>query len=150
MQSWEASSVGHRLGLDRIDQHGQALAHHEVKDFVLLLAENAGELDAAALARREHLHAVQLDRQRRVDVDRTGAVAGEGAADDDHRDLGIEGVEVQVAVGVGQILDVAVHAGELVHRREVLDRKSTRLNSSHVKISYAVFCLKKKKRKDRT
>src|SRR5690606_41860151 len=29
------------------------------------------------------------------------------------------------------------------------DRKSTRLNSSHVKISYAVFCLKKKKRDDR-
>src|SRR5690606_40507044 len=28
----------------------------------------------------------------------------------------------------------------------VEDRKSTRLNSSHVKISYAVFCLKKKKR----
>src|SRR5690606_40255130 len=27
-----------------------------------------------------------------------------------------------------------------------LDRKSTRLNSSHVKISYAVFCLKKKNR----
>src|SRR5690606_39547230 len=30
-----------------------------------------------------------------------------------------------------------------------LDRKSTRLNSSHVKISYAVFCLKKKKQKQR-
>src|SRR5690606_41999861 len=29
-------------------------------------------------------------------------------------------------------------------RRQVGDRKSTRLNSSHVKISYAVFCLKKK------
>src|SRR5438874_6446986 len=28
---------------------------------------------------------------------------------------------------------------------EVQDRKSTRLNSSHVEISYAVFCLKKKK-----
>src|SRR5437868_10027859 len=28
-----------------------------------------------------------------------------------------------------------------------LDRKSTRLNSSHVSISYAVFCLKKKKKK---
>src|SRR5690625_6029152 len=28
------------------------------------------------------------------------------------------------------------------------DRKSTRLNSSHVAISYAVFCLKKKKRKN--
>src|SRR5690554_7213424 len=31
-----------------------------------------------------------------------------------------------------------------------LDRKSTRLNSSHVRISYAVFCLKKKKKKIRT
>src|SRR3712207_7562718 len=29
-----------------------------------------------------------------------------------------------------------------------LDRKSTRLNSSHANISYAVFCLKKKKQKD--
>src|SRR5439155_16794940 len=29
-----------------------------------------------------------------------------------------------------------------------LDRKSTRLNSSHVAISYAVFCLKKKTRED--
>src|SRR5690606_40830504 len=32
--------------------------------------------------------------------------------------------------------------------RDPLDRKSTRLNSSHVKISYAVFCLKKKKKKN--
>src|SRR5436309_4612133 len=30
---------------------------------------------------------------------------------------------------------------------QFLDRKSTRLNSSHVKISYAVFCLKKKKKR---
>src|SRR5437868_13214350 len=29
----------------------------------------------------------------------------------------------------------------------MIDRKSTRLNSSHVSISYAVFCLKKKKKK---
>src|SRR5690349_24248691 len=32
-------------------------------------------------------------------------------------------------------------------RDHVADRKSTRLNSSHVEISYAVFCLKKKKKK---
>src|SRR5436309_9463375 len=32
--------------------------------------------------------------------------------------------------------------------RPFVDRKSTRLNSSHVKISYAVFCLKKKKKKE--
>src|SRR5437870_9829600 len=30
------------------------------------------------------------------------------------------------------------------------DRKSTRLNSSHVAISYAVFCLKKKKKKEKS
>src|SRR3712207_7145161 len=34
------------------------------------------------------------------------------------------------------------HPCRLVHR----DRKSTRLNSSHANISYAVFCLKKKKK----
>src|SRR5690606_39973181 len=32
------------------------------------------------------------------------------------------------------------------HDERAEDRKSTRLNSSHVKISYAVFCLKKKKK----
>src|SRR3712207_8725374 len=32
-------------------------------------------------------------------------------------------------------------------RLDALDRKSTRLNSSHANISYAVFCLKKKKNK---
>src|SRR5258708_17849236 len=34
------------------------------------------------------------------------------------------------------------------HKLEKIDRKSTRLNSSHQIISYAVFCLKKKKTKD--
>src|SRR5215510_16410469 len=33
------------------------------------------------------------------------------------------------------------------HTNVASDRKSTRLNSSHVAISYAVFCLKKKKKK---
>src|SRR5690349_25119022 len=58
----------------------------------------------------------------------------------------------------------AEHLGRAVHRRRhdvpaahpcyrlytgllPRDRKSTRLNSSHVEISYAVFCLKKKKKK---
>src|SRR5436190_16392287 len=42
----------------------------------------------------------------------------------------------------------AWQSGHALHRREELrelDRKSTRLNSSHTVISYAVFCLKKKK-----
>src|SRR2546428_8414854 len=37
-------------------------------------------------------------------------------------------------------------AGCVQHDVGVLDRKSTRLNSSHDQISYAVFCLKKKKK----
>src|SRR5690606_40223510 len=45
----------------------------------------------------------------------------------------------------------AKHVGVRLEQKEELfrgsaDRKSTRLNSSHVKISYAVFCLKKKKK----
>src|SRR5690606_40232502 len=39
--------------------------------------------------------------------------------------------------------DPAALARDLAYFREGGDRKSTRLNSSHVKISYAVFCLKK-------
>src|SRR5690606_40505842 len=35
-------------------------------------------------------------------------------------------------------------AARITQMQSFLDRKSTRLNSSHVKISYAVFCLKKK------
>src|SRR5204863_9735566 len=38
------------------------------------------------------------------------------------------------------------HAAIDDHIGEPRDRKSTRLNSSHVEISYAVFCLKKKKK----
>src|SRR3712207_8012445 len=66
---------------------------------------------------------------------------------------------------VGMIVDFAgLDSGRLELRREVVnlsdlvgevldgwrqrDRKSTRLNSSHANISYAVFCLKKKKKND--
>src|SRR5690606_41548117 len=52
----------------------------------------------------------------------------EDIAKHDHGRLREERVHVH-GIGIGQ------------------DRKSTRLNSSHVKISYAVFCLKKKKKK---
>src|SRR5204863_1941363 len=37
--------------------------------------------------------------------------------------------------------------GTFINEVKKPDRKSTRLNSSHVEISYAVFCLKKKKKK---
>src|SRR3712207_8064608 len=41
---------------------------------------------------------------------------------------------------------LAYMAPEQAEGRRVADRKSTRLNSSHANISYAVFCLKKKKK----
>src|SRR5688572_31893908 len=45
---------------------------------------------------------------------------------------------------------IAVHAIEVTPHQHLGDRKSTRLNSSHSQISYAVFCLKKKNSIDQT
>src|SRR2546426_723644 len=42
-----------------------------------------------------------------------------------------------------------VEMGQGTYTSMPIDRKSTRLNSSHLVISYAVFCLKKKKKKNR-
>src|SRR3712207_9011165 len=50
---------------------------------------------------------------------------------------------------VRQLVDTNADFNLTVKEVEV-DRKSTRLNSSHANISYAVFCLKKKKKKDIT
>src|SRR3989442_9964967 len=53
----------------------------------------------------------------------------------------------QIHARAAAALDLVEQAGaRAVGKDRVLaDRKSTRLNSSHVRISYAVFCLKKKK-----
>src|SRR2546430_5065952 len=51
-----------------------------------------------------------------------------------------------VLVGKGQQCIDQRPVAQLGGDRGVEDRKSTRLNSSHSQISYAVFCLKKKKR----
>src|SRR5256885_12777678 len=63
-------------------------------------------------------------------------------------DLPIEGAYVAVTGRLQHLGGVALHV--LAHAQLVLlqaDRKSTRLNSSHLVISYAVFCLKKKNRR---
>src|SRR2546430_7618167 len=44
------------------------------------------------------------------------------------------------------VLQAGASGNEAAHDDVFLDRKSTRLNSSHSQISYAVFCLKKKER----
>src|SRR3989442_11865982 len=72
-----------------------------------------------------------------------GAAHQGGAMSDEitHR-LSAEGVDPLALAGVndGNLIELAKRLGV----RERVDRKSTRLNSSHVRISYAVFCLKKK------
>src|SRR5437773_9626344 len=63
------------------------------------------------------------------------------------RDLGDAVLEVQLERDDGEALAARAtdQLADLVCVEE--DRKSTRLNSSHITISYAVFCLKKKKNK---
>src|SRR2546427_7905474 len=53
------------------------------------------------------------------------------------------GVSARSAAGLSSCVPCFVPNG----RNSARDRKSTRLNSSHSQISYAVFCLKKKKKK---
>src|SRR5690606_40037436 len=69
-----------------------------------------------------------------------------------HTDVGIVGLGEPLLEGRALTIQTAIKEIEpyligkdprnIVHHWQ--DRKSTRLNSSHVKISYAVFCLKKK------
>src|SRR5687768_18395114 len=61
-------------------------------------------------------------------------------------DVGAIRLQGPRAIGIAQQHFEHRIAKQLAHGR-VVDRKSTRLNSSHGYISYAVFCLKKKKKK---
>src|SRR2546430_11288435 len=76
------------------------------------------------------------------------------------RSGGGAGLEVVVGLGAGQVVVILPHQG-IGHPGDAVaanpvdlhlphgDRKSTRLNSSHSQISYAVFCLKKKRKQTR-
>src|SRR3989442_4042753 len=59
--------------------------------------------------------------------------------------VGLNGCEDDALTGQAGQRGQAGEKAEVVEAAEA-DRKSTRLNSSHVRISYAVFCLKKKKK----
>src|SRR5690606_36752956 len=100
----------------------------------------ADEPEREHLAFAERLEVEALGHERGVELLPAVALEGElgdaGAEPDDllaHRhDLGVDERE--------ELRSRALHPP---HTGEGVDRKSTRLNSSHVKISYAVFCLKK-------
>src|SRR3712207_8455028 len=62
------------------------------------------------------------------------------------KELGIDVLIDDSPVNLARALEEGIVAATLVHpwNRDIIeDRKSTRLNSSHANISYAVFCLKK-------
>ena len=61
-----------------------------------------------------------------------------------HRAKSLTRAEVNVAGVTGQVSSLEDKVTEQAQQLADIDRKSTRLNSSHVVISYAVFCLKKK------
>src|SRR3712207_7988118 len=62
-------------------------------------------------------------------------------------ELGVVGGTPGLDPGPPDKLGFGIQAGLLKGLAPGADRKSTRLNSSHANISYAVFCLKKKKHK---
>src|SRR5205807_9611610 len=79
-----------------------------------------------------------------VDVERTSKI---GRRRDRHQTrvvIDVDGVVDCFGGGLGGVKKIRVL---VLHIRR--DRKSTRLNSSHLVISYAVFCLKKKNKKDK-
>src|SRR3712207_8092324 len=63
----------------------------------------------------------------------------------DHLRVRPHGCVLGVVEALERALDAIQAIAELGGRHRSRDRKSTRLNSSHANISYAVFCLKKKK-----
>src|SRR3989442_4694908 len=80
--------------------------------------------------------AVDLPRRRVPALDQLAARGAQAGAE---RRIGREELRATLELGL-----VPEQEAEFERR----DRKSTRLNSSHVRISYAVFCLEKKKAKD--
>src|SRR3712207_7853143 len=70
-----------------------------------------------------------------------GGGAGRGSASDPDGDG--YGAQPRAARTGGGGAASDPHLGRVVVPEDELDRKSTRLNSSHANISYAVFCLKK-------
>src|SRR5690606_40477277 len=108
--------LGPQLVRLRVAADRRLLRHHAA----------AGRVEAAA-ERGQRFAAVRLDAEV-VDARRAAGV----------RDREVDPRILEHPLGV-----VVLQHGGL--GAEQLDRKSTRLNSSHVKISYAVFCLKKKR-----
>src|SRR5207249_1870655 len=145
----ESPGLANRLG---------RLRHHSRQQ--LLFLELLGEISLGAFYARVHLHVERFARRVSVRRKAEGVLPwnGHGAPGRTRRVAGNGGDGIfrarRARRRVAQIPYPAVHARSArksfgdanpIARDQLLDRKSTRLNSSHVSISYAVFCLKKKR-----
>src|SRR5690348_17739118 len=78
-------------------------------------------------------------------------VAPPPVTDPDEHDVALADPDLLIPLGCEHIrhghVVTGLQPGHAAGARHVQDRKSTRLNSSHPSTSYAVFCLKKKKKK---
>src|SRR5437667_4283961 len=148
--------VVHEIGVQLRERHDvEAPLLEQTREYPLVVGRE--QVDRAVALRRAEPEA-RRDRRR---------VALEVAVDRRHPDLGRhqrgagvhrEGVPAAVSLGEpddlgdqpprdplgGEVRRELVRLAERDGRRYALDRKSTRLNSSHITTSYAVFCLKKK------
>src|SRR2546426_2841137 len=159
----EAETVG-ELHIGGVPQHDLAAAdhHRHVVDRDMETVEQ--RLDASIPVEVEGGVRMAVARQERLDAERASGMT----RPDEHdvadplrhqvhptEEEGPQEDLAQLAVGLHECEHVVAldleHGTRLsgAHTDEpgaVLDRKSTRLNSSHLVISYAVFCLKKKKK----
>src|SRR5690606_37279581 len=108
-------------------EHAILAAHADVDGIIAALIADTPDLYALLRTRRE----LELDAIDREMGDTWRSMTRLASA---HR----------AATAPSEIKEI-VETEQRARRAFASDRKSTRLNSSHVKISYAVFCLKKKK-----
>src|SRR5207253_3299588 len=140
---WQALAHRHDVPLAVLEPRGlraasgrDAVLHLDPRHVVFL------EHDASALE-RGHLCLDVVDLPERLAGFRRTRIGGRI-----HEDFGVAAlVDYAAAVDLSG-LESHGFLVEFSRALEETDRKSTRLNSSHVAISYAVFCLKKKKNKN--
>src|SRR5690606_42065444 len=112
--------------------HGAVAARHQL---VVVGIAAVGVVHQLALEE----HAPEL-----VGVEPAPAAGADRTVEGDQASAGLDRAMQRGDVGVAE-QRLGGGADRVIVEQRQQDRKSTRLNSSHVKISYAVFCLKKKK-----
>src|SRR5690606_15375193 len=120
----------HPLSLHMLGMHGRASANYAVEDCDLVITLGARFDDRVAAVPDKF--APKAKRMLHLDID-PSEIHKVKRADWHHVGL------------LGDAVDTLVAYGRRLGFKTDLDRKSTRLNSSHVKLSYAVFCLTNKR-----